>query len=74
MFMWKKYGQFIPFYAPDNGANGGGAGDNGVESGQVVETDYKALYEKLQADHKKQRPRTPNSKQVLTRRQAKLRN
>ena len=53
MFMWKKYGQFMPFYAPDNGANGSGAGDNGGEGGQAVETDYKALYEKLQADHEK---------------------
>lgn len=60
MFMWKKYGQFMPFYAPDNGANGGGAGDNGGESGQVVETDYKTLYEKLQADHEK--AKTENAK------------
>lgn len=60
MFMWKKCGQFMPFYAPDNGANGGGAGDNGGESGQVVETDYKALYEKLQADHEK--AKTENAK------------
>ncbi len=53
MFMWKKYGQFMPSYAPDNGANGGGTSDNGGNGEQGVETDYKALYEALKADNDK---------------------
>lgn len=54
MFKW-KYGQFMPFYAPDSGANGGGEGNNDGNGEQGVETDYKALYEKALADSERQK-------------------
>lgn len=50
MFKW-KYGQFMPFYAPDSGADGQASG-NGE---QGTETDYKALYEKALADSERQK-------------------
>lgn len=55
MFKW-KYGQFMPFYAPDSGADGGQAGGEGNNGGTETPpdtTDYKALYEKALADQKK---------------------
>lgn len=55
MFKW-KYGQFMPFYAPDSGADGGQAGGEGNNGGNETPpdtTDYKALYEKALADQKK---------------------
>lgn len=55
MFKW-NYGRFMPFYAPDSGADGGqagGEGNNGGEQTPPDTTDYKALYEKAQADNKK---------------------
>lgn len=55
MFKW-KYGQFMPFYAPDGGADGGqadGEGNNGSNETPPDTTDYKALYEKALADQKK---------------------
>lgn len=55
MLKW-KYEQFMPFYAPDSGADGG-AGASGGEgadrTGTPDTTDYKALYEKAIADSKK---------------------
>lgn len=54
MFKW-KHGQFMPFYAPDSGANGGGDGNNDGNGEQGVETDYKALYEKALADSERQK-------------------
>lgn len=55
MFKW-KYGQFMPFYAPNTGADGGqasGEGNNGGNETPPDTTDYKALYEKALADQKK---------------------
>lgn len=55
MFKW-KYGQFMLFYAPDTGADGGQAGGEGNNGGNETPpdtTDYKALYEKALADQKK---------------------
>lgn len=55
MFKW-NYGQFMPFYAPDSGADGGqagGEGNNGGNETPLDTTDYKALYEKSLADNKK---------------------
>lgn len=55
MFKW-KYGRFMPFCAPDTGADGGQAGGEGSNGGEQTPpdtTDYKALWEKSLADNKK---------------------
>lgn len=52
MFKW-NYRQFMPFYAPDTGADGGQVGGESNNSGvgtTTDTTDYKALLEKAQAD------------------------
>lgn len=53
MFKW-KYGRFMPFYAPDSGADGG-AGASG-EEGEIAtppEIDYKAKVLEWEAKYKK---------------------